>query len=188
MIFYIWKFIKISIFLGIIIKFIYNIRESNSIIKNSIPYNNTKLINPRVSVIIPVYNTEKYLKDCLDSLLNQTFNEIEIIWVDGGSTYNSLSILKEYIKIDNLIIILKQNNKGAGLARNYGMSVAKGEYLFFFDSDFINENLLYDTVNVEDKTLVYIVVLLFQQYKNINISYNNQTYWVYTFIKENYTN
>ena len=189
MIFYIWKIIKISIFSVIIIKFIYYQRESNSTIKNSIPFNSIKLIYPRVSIIIPVYNTDKYLKDCLDSLLNQTLKEIEIICIDDGSTDNSLSILKEYAKIDNRIIILKQNNKGAGVARNYGMSIAKGEYLLFLDSDdFFNENLLYDTVNVGDNTLVDIVVFLFQIYKNNNIAYNNETYGVYGFIKKNCTN
>ena len=113
----IWRFIIISLFLGIIIKFIYYNRKSNSTIKNLISNNGSNLIFPRVSVIIHVYNTEKYLSFCLDSILNQTLKEIEIICVDDGSTDNSLSILKKYSEIDNRIIILKQNNKGGGIAK-----------------------------------------------------------------------
>ena len=66
----------------------------------------------KVSVIIPVYNTEKYLKECLDSVINQTFNDIEIICINDGSTDNSLDILKEYAKKDSRIIVITQENKG----------------------------------------------------------------------------
>lgn len=88
-----------------------------------------------VSVIIPVYNTEKYLRQCLDSVVNQTFKDIEIICVDDGSTDNSLEILKEYQKNDSRLIILQQNHIGAGEARNKGIEVAKGKYIGFLDSD-----------------------------------------------------
>ena len=185
----IWKFIIIAIFSEIIIKYIYYPRKSNSTIKNLISNNYSKLIYPKVSVIIPVYNTEKYLTDCLNSLINQTLKEIEIICVDDGSTDNSLSILNKYSKIDKRIIVLKQENKGGGIARNYGMSIAKGEYLIFLDSDdFFNENLLNDTVNVADSSLADIVVCLFQQYKNINDIYNKEIYGVYGLIKDNFPN
>ena len=147
-------------FFGIIIKFIY----FHTTIKNVNPNNSSNLIFPRVSVIIPVYNTGNYLSHCLDSLLNQSLKEIEIICVDDGWTDNSLSILQKYSEIDKRIIILKQKNKGGGIARNYGMSIAKGEYLSFLDSDdFFNENLLNETVNVADSTLADIVIFLFQK-------------------------
>ena len=68
---------------------------------------------PKVSVIIPVYNTEKYLKECLDSVVNQTLQDKEIICIDDGSTDNSLSILKEYAQKDSRFIILEQENEGA---------------------------------------------------------------------------
>ncbi len=90
---------------------------------------------PKVSVIIPVYNVEKYLKECLDSIIGQTLEEIEIICVDDGSTDSSLSILQEYGKRDPRIIILTQENQGAGAARNKGLAIAKGEYLSFLDAD-----------------------------------------------------
>jgi glycosyltransferase involved in cell wall biosynthesis len=82
-----------------------------------------------VSVILPVYNTEQYLGQCLDSLINQTLREIEIICIDDGSTDGSHSILEEYARIDSRVTILTQENQGAGVARNKGLEIAKGEYL-----------------------------------------------------------
>ena len=89
----------------------------------------------RVSVIIPVYNAEKYLNQCLDSVVNQTLNEIEIICIDDGSTDNSLEILSYYEDKDPRFKLLKQNNKYAGTARNVGINNATGEYLVFWDAD-----------------------------------------------------
>ncbi|MBR6412137.1 MAG: glycosyltransferase [Alphaproteobacteria bacterium] len=98
---------------------------------------------PKVSVIIPVYNVEKYLRQCLDSVVNQTLKEIEIILIDDGSTDSSLSICKEYEKKDWRIQVYTQENKGAGAARNKGLKIAKGEYLSFLDSDdFFELNML----------------------------------------------
>ncbi|WP_458400198.1 glycosyltransferase [Mailhella sp.] len=99
------------------------------IVQNNIDY------TPKVSVIIPVYNTEDYLRECLDSVIEQTLEDIEIICVDDGSTDNSLDILKEYAEKDRRITILAQQNLFAGVARNAGIAVAKGEYLHFLDSD-----------------------------------------------------
>lgn len=92
-------------------------------------------IAPKISVIIPVYNTEKYLRECLDSVINQTLKDIEIICIDDGSTDSSLNILREYAQKDSRIIVLTRQNKGAGAARNAGLKIAKGEYLSFLDSD-----------------------------------------------------
>lgn len=88
-----------------------------------------------VSVIMPVYNVEKYLPAALDSLINQNLKNIEIICVDDCSTDSSWSILQEYSKKDSRIKIFQQPKGGAGAARNYGMKEAKGEYLLFLDSD-----------------------------------------------------
>ena len=90
---------------------------------------------PLISVIIPVYNMEKYLRECLDSVINQTLKDIEIICVDDGSTDNSLEILKEYAKKDKRLKVFTQKNKGAGAARNLGLTHATGEYLAFLDGD-----------------------------------------------------
>lgn len=90
---------------------------------------------PKVSVIIPVYNTEPYLRQCLDSVTQQTMREIEIILVDDGSTDASLSILREYEEKDGRVTVLTQPNINAGAARNNGLKQAKGEYLSFLDAD-----------------------------------------------------
>ena len=90
---------------------------------------------PIVSVIIPVYNQEKYLEECLDSVCQQTLQNLEIICVDDGSTDKSLSILKRYQSKDSRITVLSQKNSGAGTARNLGMKLATGTYLSFLDSD-----------------------------------------------------
>ena len=91
--------------------------------------------NVKVSVIIPVYNAEKYLEKCLDSITRQTLSEIEIICVDDGSTDSSLEILERYAASDPRILIKRQQNLFAGAARNNGMDTAKGKYLVFWDSD-----------------------------------------------------
>ncbi|SFH06792.1 Glycosyltransferase involved in cell wall bisynthesis [Desulfotomaculum arcticum] len=97
----------------------------------------------KVSVIIPVYNVEKYLRQCLDSVINQTLQEIEIICIDDGSSDGSWLILEEYASRDYRIRILNQKNAGAGAARNRGLELATGEYLSFLDSDdFFEQNML----------------------------------------------
>ncbi|MDD3906761.1 MAG: glycosyltransferase [Bacteroidales bacterium] len=88
-----------------------------------------------VSVIIPVYNTEKYLSQCLESVLCQTFRNIEIICVDDGSTDNSKNILQHYQEKDKRITVIMQTNLGGGGARNRGIEASNGEYLLFLDSD-----------------------------------------------------
>lgn len=89
----------------------------------------------KVSVVVPVYNVEKYLPECLDSICNQTLSDLEIICVNDGSTDSSLEILKRYAVIDNRIVILSQENGGLSVARNTGINFAKGEYIYFCDSD-----------------------------------------------------
>lgn len=89
----------------------------------------------KISVILAVYNTEKYLRKCLDSLINQTLQDIEIICVNDGSTDNSLKILNEYQKLDSRIKVVNKENGGLSSARNEGMKYAKGEYIMHFDSD-----------------------------------------------------
>lgn len=89
----------------------------------------------KVSVIIPVYNAQEHLKQCLESIINQTLKEIEILCIDDGSQDNSLSILREYASRDSRIQVIQQANGGAGAARNTGLRAACGEYLSFLDSD-----------------------------------------------------
>lgn len=119
-----------------------------------------------VSVIIPVYNVEKYLRQCLDSVVNQTFKNIEIICINDCSTDNSLQTIKQYRQKDDRIVLidLKQNG-GVGLARNEGIKVAKGKYITFVDSDdwvakdyieiLYNSIIKYDTDVVFSKVIRY---------------------------------
>lgn len=92
-------------------------------------------MTPSISVIVPVYNVAPWLKECLDSVLNQTFRDMEIIIVDDGSTDSSPEIIKEYAEKDGRIITIRKENGGLGSARNVGLKIAKGEYIAFVDSD-----------------------------------------------------
>ena len=96
---------------------------------------NSKPLDKKLSVIVPVYNTEKYLGRCLESLINQTFKDIEIICINDGSTDGSLDILNEYAKKDNRVKIFSQKNQGLSITRNNGMQKAKYPYVTFIDSD-----------------------------------------------------
>ena len=89
----------------------------------------------KVSIIIPVYNAEKHLHKCLDSIINQTYKNIEIICINDGSTDNSLQILEEYAQKDRRIKIINQENKGVSVARNIGIKFTQTEYIMFVDSD-----------------------------------------------------
>jgi len=113
----------------------------------------------KISVIIPVYNKEKYIKKCLESLINQTLTEIEIICINDGSTDDSLRIIEEYSKQDSRIKVFSQENKGPGHARNQGLKYSKGEYIAFIDADDWIEidslELLYDNAKKYDSELVF---------------------------------
>lgn len=90
---------------------------------------------PKISIIVPVYNVEKYLPQCLDSLLLQTMEDIEVICVNDGSTDGSLAILETYAHNDNRVIVINQKNKGVSVARNTGLEHVSGSYYMFVDSD-----------------------------------------------------
>ena len=112
---------------------------------------------PKVSVIIPVYNTESYIAQCLDSMINQTLKETEIICVDDGSTDNAINILREYERKDSRIKVIAQENKGAGAARNAAIEIAKGKYFVFVDADDYAEpdylELMYNKIISQDSDI-----------------------------------
>ena len=91
--------------------------------------------NSKVSIIVPIYNSEKYLKECIESILSQTYKNLEILLVDNNSKDNSYKICEEYIKKDSRIILLKENQKGVAHARNKAIENASGDYVFFIDAD-----------------------------------------------------
>ncbi len=90
---------------------------------------------PKISIIIPVYNTDQFLPECLQSIISQDLTDIEIILVDDGSTDTCPEIIRSYTEQYRNIIALHQKNQGQGVARNLGLSVANGEYVTFVDSD-----------------------------------------------------
>ena len=90
---------------------------------------------PKVSLVVAVYNLEKYIVECLESIVNQTFKDLEIICVNDGSKDNSLNILEDYAKKDSRIRVISQPNQGSGAARNTGLAAANGEYVQFLDGD-----------------------------------------------------
>ncbi|MDR1018171.1 MAG: glycosyltransferase [Lachnospiraceae bacterium] len=107
------------------------------------------IFDPFFSVIIPVYNVEKYLKECIDSVLNQTFKNYEILLINDGSTDESFEIAKKYATNDNRISLYTHPNMGLSFSRNVGINYANGEYVYFLDSDdFIEENFLSDIYNI----------------------------------------
>lgn len=128
----------------------------NSNYNEKLRLNNLKA--PKISVIIPIYNMEQYLNECLDSVISQTLKDIEIICINDGSIDNSLKILKEYEKKDKRIKIINQENSGVAIARNHGIDISKGEFIAFLDSDdkYINSNALESLYNAAVKNKVLI--------------------------------
>ena len=101
---------------------------------------------PLISIIVPVYNVEKYLEECLNSIISQTYTNLEIILVDDGSTDGSSYICDKYSAMDPRIIVCHQNNKGLSAARNIGLLKAKGEFIGFIDSDDWIEKDMYESL------------------------------------------
>lgn len=131
----------------------------------------------KVSVIIPVYNSEKFLNDCLTTILAQTLKEIEIICVNDGSTDESLKILNEFSKTDSRITVIDQKNQGAGAARNAGLAVAKGEYLSFLDADdFYENNMLERSYEVAKKADADVCVFYADLFDNSTKQYKPCTW------------
>ena len=100
----------------------------------------------KISVIIPVYNVEKYLYRCVDSVLGQTYYNIEVILIDDGSTDSSPEICDEYQKRDKRVKVIHKKNSGAASSRNIGLSSAKGDYIAFIDSDDYIELDMYENM------------------------------------------
>lgn len=99
----------------------------------------------KISIVVPVYNVEKYLKECIESIINQTLEDIEIIFVNDGSTDSSLEILNNYAKKDSRIIVINKSNSGYGHTMNMGINAATGEYIGIIESDdFADKNMFED--------------------------------------------
>lgn len=125
----------------------------------------------KISVIIPVYNVEKYLTKCLESIVNQTFEDIEIICINDSSTDNSLKILNEFAQHDNRIKVISQPNGGVFSARHAGMETANGDYLLFVDSDdWIDTTLIEKAYKKITETKTDVLIFGAYTVKNNNVS------------------
>lgn len=137
----------------------------------------------KVSVIIPVFNVEKYINECVDSVINQTLTDIEIICVDDGSTDNSLNLLKQFS--DTRIKIISQKNKGLAAARNVGMDNATGEYITFLDSDdYLNYTALEKLYGVANKYFLDIVITKIINFHDETYEKFTENYFDMDFLKE----
>ena len=135
----------------------------------------------KVSIIIPVFNTEKYLKQCFDSVINQTFKDVEIIVVNDGSTDNSVNIIKEYQQKDPRIVFVDfQEHKGVSDAKNEGIEIAKGKYITFIDSDdWVSKDyikVLHDNITKYNYDIVATNMFFFTKNKCIK---NQMPYFCY---------
>lgn len=126
---------------------------------------------PKISVIVPMYNMEKYIEECLDSILQQTLSDLEIIIINDGSTDSSLNIIREYQKKDNRIVVIDKANAGVGAARNDGIKAASGDYIAFIDPDdmYAGDEVLLHLYQVAEREGVSIIggktVFLYQDGK-----------------------
>lgn len=125
----------------------------------------------KVSVIVPIFNGEKYLKKCLDSIVNQTLKDIEIILIDDGSTDNSLEIIKEYSSLYNNIKYFYKENEGQAIARNLGIEKANGEFIAFVDSDDYIETNMFEVLynNAISNKSDIVVCDYIEEYGNKNV-------------------
>ena len=134
----------------------------------------------KISVIVPVFNVEDYLNYSLDSILNQTLEDIEVICVDDGSTDNSLNILKDYAKKDERIKIISKENEGQGTARNVGIDNAQGEFIAFVDSDdFIDKNMFEKLYNESVNKNLDLVMCKVSSFDNETHEINDNL-WYYS--------
>lgn len=152
----------------------------------------------KISVIIPIYNTSLYLEKCIESIINQSLKEIEILCVNDGSTDNSLDILKKYQKKDSRVKIIDKKNEGASKARNVALEIVKGEYCLNIDSDdFINQDYLknmYNKAKQEDLDILVSDIIYFfpnKKYveKDLRINDNkiiNGKEYIKLFFQENF--
>ncbi|AGZ81759.1 glycosyltransferase family 2 protein [Campylobacter fetus] len=128
---------------------------------------------PKISVIIPCFNAEGFLKECLESLLNQSFKDIEVIAINDGSSDDTLDILNKFASIDSRITIIDQQNSGASAARNAGIKASNGKFIMFLDSDdFLSSNeILHKLYNIALNLDADLVFGDFNYYKNGEIRY-----------------
>ena len=136
----------------------------------------------KISIIVPVYNTEKYLEKCIDSILNQTFKDFELILINDGSTDSSGKICDEYAKKDDRIVVIHKENGGVSKARNTALGIIKGEYVGFVDSDDTIEPTMYETLyNNLTHSKAQISVCDFKQVTSNGVKTNDTDFKIKTY-------
>lgn len=125
-----------------------------------------------ISIILPVYNVEKYLSKCIDTIINQTYKDLEIICINDGSTDGSLKILEEYAEEDSRIIVINQENQGQGIARNKAINMAQGEYILFVDpDDWIELDTIESAYTIAKSNNAQVVQFNYQTYNEETCQY-----------------
>lgn len=156
------------------------------IVVNKIKINNKCNDNELISIIIPIYNVEKYLSRCINSVIKQTYKNLEIILVNDGSTDNSETICREYIKSDSRINYIKQNNSGLSTARNTGIKNAHGKYLIFIDSDdYVNVHFVEDLYYALINTNADIAMCDYQKVYEKDVNIYNKNLSIIETVKDN---
>ena len=130
-------------------------------------------MDDKITVIVPVYNVESYLRKCLDSIIAQTYKNIEIVVVNDGSTDASAEICKEFVEIDHRIIYIEQENSGLSAARNTGLENMSGDYVTFVDSDDWIEldyvETLYKKITQYQADIAEVIIILSTKVKECSI-------------------
>lgn len=141
---------------------------------------------PKITVIIPVYNVEKYLEQCLNSVINQTLEFIEIICINDGSTDKSLDILNQYAEKDSRIKIINQNNSGLATSRNNALKIAHGKYCAFLDSDdLLDKNALYELYHYAEKNKLDMLAFSGYNFDTTHQKIDNP-YWSFSYLPKNW--
>lgn len=130
-----------------------------------------------ISVIIPIYNTENYFKRCIESIINQTYTNLEIILINDGSTDNSIQICREYEKKDKRIILIDKKNTGVSDSRNYGLNIATGKYISFIDSDdFLELNMYEQLIESIENNKAELAICKYNYYSKGNKTPYSKSY------------
>lgn len=158
--------------------------------KSIVVAENHLVFEPKITVIIPCYNVASYVEECLESIQEQTLQEIEIVCIDDGSTDDTLCLLKQRAEQDRRITVLTQSNSGQGYARNQGALLAKGNYLYFMDGDDLLQRdaleRLYTVASAAELDVLYFDGVSF--YENEELMSEKESYADYYIRKHDYSN
>ena len=139
-------------------------------------------MNKRLSIIVPIYNVDKYLERCIQSILNQKYSNFELILINDGSTDNSINIFNKYVANNKNIILIDKLNEGVSIARNVGLEKASGEYVTFVDADDYVDESIYEIAfnNIEQDNLDIVEFGLYHESNGIinkEVRINGSSRW-----------